>query len=535
MSELAGTGALVRLILRRDRFILPVWILIPAALAWASGVSFTQLYQTPKARQAYVAEVANNPAVVALLGPVFASSIGALVAWRWTIQGVFFAGLGSLLIVIRHTRADEQAGRRELVGSSVVGRHAPLTAALLATFGADLAIALLVAGGLTGLGLPAPGSLALGVTVAAVGCTVAAAAAMFAQVTQGAGAARGLAGIFLGAAYLLRLDGDLSASAGGGPDWTSWISPIGWARFTRPFAGEQWWVFGLFSAAIVCLTASAYVLSGRRDLGAGLLPESAGPPAAGRMLSGPFGLAWRLQWSALAAWTACFAVLGVAFGFVVRTVSEMLIADQAVADFLASISNRASATDVVFHLYMLTFGPLIALYAVHAAQRARSEEVEQRAEPVLAAAVPRARWLSSHLVFAALGPVLVLSVLGLAAGFTYGSSMDNVAGQVGRVLAATLVYLPAVWVIAGIAALQVGMLPRLAFLGWAAWLLFAIIDFAHERELVSDWVYAISPFAHVPKLLLGDPVVIAPMIALLALAALLTSLGLIGFSRRDVG
>jgi len=40
-------------------------------------------------------------------------------------------GLLALLTVVRHTRADEEAGRSELIGSTALGRHAQLAAALI--------------------------------------------------------------------------------------------------------------------------------------------------------------------------------------------------------------------------------------------------------------------------------------------------------------------------------------------------------------------------------------------------------------------
>jgi ABC-2 type transport system permease protein len=57
------------------------------------------------------------------------------------VYGVIFfvlAALMSLLLVSRHTRVDEQHGRAELVRSSVVGRFAQLTAALMVALGANL-------------------------------------------------------------------------------------------------------------------------------------------------------------------------------------------------------------------------------------------------------------------------------------------------------------------------------------------------------------------------------------------------------------
>ena len=39
-------------------------------------------------------------------------------------------GLGSMLFVVHHTRTEEEAGRFELLGSTVVGRNAALSASV---------------------------------------------------------------------------------------------------------------------------------------------------------------------------------------------------------------------------------------------------------------------------------------------------------------------------------------------------------------------------------------------------------------------
>jgi ABC-2 type transport system permease protein len=271
MNTFVGTTALVRLILRRDRIALSVWIAIVALLGAAVASSMTALYTTPAEIQTVLTEIASSPGTLALLGPVYAPNVGALTAWRWTMQGAIILGLFNLFTVIRHTRADEQAGRRELVASAVVGRYAPLTAALLVAFGADFVLAALVTGSLAGLGLPAAGSLALGLSVAGAGAVVAAVAGVAAQLTEGAGPARGMAGAVFGLFYLLRSFGDLGG-ARGELAWLSWLSPLGWARLTRPFAGERWWLLALLGGAVGLFVAVAYALSARRDLGAGLLP-----------------------------------------------------------------------------------------------------------------------------------------------------------------------------------------------------------------------------------------------------------------------
>ncbi len=530
MSAFTGTGALIRLIVRRDRFSLPLWIGIVALLAASVASSFMGLYQTEAEIQAVIAETASSPATVALLGAVYAPNVGALVAWRWSMQGVIVLGLFNLFTIIRHTRADEQAGRRELVGATVVGRQAPLTAALIVTLVADLLLALLVTGLLTALGLPAAGSLALGLSVAGASWVMAAVTGIAAQLTQSAGAARGIAGAAFGLFYLMRSLGD-AGGADGRLAGLSWLSPFGWARLTRPFAGERWWVFALFLAAAALFTLAAYALSARRDLGAGLLPSRIGPAAAAAGLRSPLALAWRLQRGALLGWTAGFAVVGAVFGFVAETVAGIVGANPQMMAFF----SRAGADpgDVVFTLYFVAFGPVIAVYAISAVLRLHSEEVEWRADPLLAAPVSRTRWAGSHLIVAALGPVAVLAALGLASGLTYGLSRGDVGYELPRVLAAALVYLPAVWFMGAIAAAFFGLLPRFTIASWAALVIVAFLELGWELQQISRAVYGLSPFAHVPRVLVGQGLA-WPLFGWVAIAAALVTAGLLGLRRRDI-
>jgi ABC-2 type transport system permease protein len=532
LSSLAGTSALIRLILRRDRLALAIWIVMPALLAAGIASTFINLYPTAQARQAFAAQVASSPAETALLGPVYAPTLGGLVAWRWIIPGVIVLGLANLFTVIRHTRTNEEAGRRELLGSTVTGRHADLAAALIVTFVADVVAALLVAGGLIGSGLPAVGSLALGLAVAAVGWTIAAAAGVAAQLTESAGAAKGIAGAILGLLYLLRAIGAAGASSGLG--WLSWLSPVGWAGEIRAFAGERWWMLALFAGATTLLVAVAGVLVTRRDIGAGLLPARLGPAMASPGLRSPLTLAWRLQRGMLLGWTAMFAVYGILFGFVASVVADQLLANPAMMEFFPRLGGGAQPSDVVFTLFFGAFGPVSAIYAIQATLRLRAEEVELRAESVLATSVRRLQWAASHLLVVALGSAVVLATFGLAAGLTYGASGAGVGHEVPQVLAAALVYLPALWVLIGLTAALFGLLPRLVSVSWIVLAGCLLLELGRELQLVSQAVLELSPFTHVPRLLLGQGSA-APLIGLVVAASLLTAAGLVGFRRRDVG
>ena len=60
MNALTGTGALVRLALRRDRVRLPVWVLGIVALLMSSVVSLPSVYSTAAEREGYTAAVGDK-------------------------------------------------------------------------------------------------------------------------------------------------------------------------------------------------------------------------------------------------------------------------------------------------------------------------------------------------------------------------------------------------------------------------------------------------------------------------------------------
>src|SRR5215470_14745142 len=229
-SALAGTGALTRLAFRRDRIMLPVWVYVITAAIASNSYSLNKLYPTAADRAQLAASGGRNPALVFLYGRLWGDSLGAVSAWRYGVWAAIFAALMSVFLVIRHTRADEEAGRLELVGSAAVGRLAALTAGLL--------VVVLVL-----LGLPVAGSVAFALAITTCGLAFAAVAALAAQLAAGARAARGIAIGVLGAAYLLRAVGD--ASGAGGVSWLTWLSPLGWTEMLRPYTSDRWWVLAL--------------------------------------------------------------------------------------------------------------------------------------------------------------------------------------------------------------------------------------------------------------------------------------------------
>ncbi|MBT2402143.1 MULTISPECIES: ABC transporter permease [unclassified Streptomyces] len=523
-NQLAGTGALLRLALRRDRVMMPVWIVVVAMMVLSLPASLESVYGTPAERGRLLATMNTNGSLRALYGPVFGDSTGALTAWRGGIFAGLLAGIMSLVIVVRHTREEEETGRQELLSAAMVGRRAPLTAALLAALTANALAALLITGGLAGRGTV--GAAALGLGIGATGMLFASLAAIAAQLTESARLAKGLTGALIGAAFTLRAAGD--AGSTGGASTLTWVSPLGWLEHVRAFADERWWVLGLFAAAVAAQVAAAYELAGRRDVGMSFLPARPGP-AEGRL--GTAGaLAWRLQRGSLAGWSLGFLAAGLTFGGMTDGATELVGDNEKTREIIERMGGQSGLADAFLATMAGMLGMIAALYIVSAVLRLSGEESGQRAEPLLANAVGRLQWAGGHLAVAFGGSTLILLVAGLGLGIGHGQSAGGTAAAIG----ATLAQLPAVWVIGALAALLHGAAPRFAVAAWAVAGTALVLGWIGPALNLPQAVMNLSPFAHLPKLPGAESLAWAPMATLTVLAAALLGAGLTAMRRRDL-
>ncbi|MFC9975803.1 ABC transporter permease [Spirillospora sp. NPDC127200] len=531
MNTLTGTGGLVRLILRRDRALLPIWVLVVSLMPVGFVSATEQLYPTAAERLSYARTSGTNPTFLALYGPLYDPGLGGIIAQRSGFLPVIVA-LICAFTVVRHTRTEEEGGRRELLGATVLGRGAALAAALLVTALACLAVAVLLAAGMMSQGLPAAGSLAFGLQFAATGVLFAAVAGIAAQLTETAAAARGLSVAVLGAAFAVRLAAD-AGGAGNGLSWLGWLSPLGWTQRLRPYAEERWWTLALVAVVLLVLVWAAVRLAASRDLGAGLLPSRPGPATASPGLTRPFGLAWRLQSRTLYGWLAGFAALGLIYGAVAGGMQDMVRDNPGLRDVFTRMGGASGITDSYFASVMGILGLIASGYAVSAALKLRSEESALHAEAVLVAGVGRVRWAVGHLLFAVLGPAALLAVGGFAAGFVHGLDTGRVGAETLRVLGAAMAQLPAVWLIGALAVTLFGLVPRLAATVWAAVAAAVGITMFGAVVGLDQWALNLSPFTHVPKLG-GAAFTATPLVVLAAAAAVLLAVGVAGFRRRDL-
>jgi ABC-2 type transport system permease protein len=244
------------------------------------------------------------------------------------------------------------------------------------------------------------------------------------------------------------------------------------------------------------------------------------------------GLATRLQRGSVIGWTAGLAVLAVAYGSIADSINEFVEDNKTLSDIVAAQGHGTLIEQYVAMSFRI-LALVAAGFAIQSALRIRSEEAAGRAEPVLATPVSRLRFAASHLAIAFGGTLAVMLLLGV----TFGVSDAAVTGDtdaIGQAVVASLLFVPAVWLLVGFTTALIGVFPRATALVWAALGACFVIGMFGQLLDLAQWVQDGSPFQHVPPYPAGD-VRLLPLAALLAITAALTALGLFGLRRRDIG
>lgn len=522
-----GTAPLARASLRHEGRGFAPWIVLPTALTVSSVVAYPLLFPDAAERAAFAATIGSNPALGLIFGPAYdLSTVDGFVAWRSLALGGFIAALGAIFIVVKAARGQEDSGQAELLAAGVLGRAARLSTALIMAGLCAIAIGL-VAGLATSLcGGEWESSFLLGAGFTVTGWMFGAVAAVSAQVGSDARAATTMAVSLLGVLFVLR-GFQFSVEA---PAWTTWINPLGWVQETRPATGDHWWPLLLGLTFTVVVGATAFGLQRVRDFGQGLVPARPGPARGG--IGSPLALAIRLNRAPIGSWVLAFVGLGIIFGYFTRSVRGLLTANPAMAQIFAS--GAASPADLV-SAFVTTILGLVGIIAsvagVQIVNRIRTEELEDRAEAVLATAVSRPSYFGAVTAVALVGPAALVAVAGLVIGI-FATTADLGLGS-GDVVLQSIATIPAVWAVVGIAVAVIGARPRVRPAIWLGVLVSFVLTILGPSFKLPEWALGFSPFHHVPDVSAAQPdwwglggvgVVVVVLIAL----------GFAGFRRRDV-
>jgi ABC-2 type transport system permease protein len=526
-TSFTGTRPLLWASLRLDFRATVPWIVGVTALTTSSLVVFPRAFPTLDDRNELAAALGSNPALGLIFGPardIYTTE--GFAVWRSLALGGLLTALMAISAVVRASRAQEDSGQAELLASGVLGRSSRLAVAVAVAFAGSLATGLVCSTTSVLAGGDPRTMVLLAATFVVSGCLFGALAALTAQVASEARTAHSLAVAVLGATFVT--NGYLYSVEAS--EWTTWLTPQGWLMRSAPATDPSWWPLAVGVGATLVLLPLAFALQSKRDFGQGLIPPRQGPPR-GR-LRGPLALTWRLNRSSVAAWMIAFVVLGIVFGTFSTSVTDLLADNAAVQGVLAAGANTPEALVAAF---LVTIMSLVGIFAgvvgVQVALRARSEEMSDRVEPLLAGSVSRRAYFG-----AVIGVAITASTMGVVIAGTLISaiaSASDIGVDFGDAVIQALATVPAVWVVVSLAVVFVGARPRYAALAWLGVVLSFGLTILGPTLKLDDWALSISPFWHVPEVL-APSTEWAGLVGLAVVALGLVGVGLFGFRRRDL-
>lgn len=525
-----STRTLAGLILRRDRIQIPIWIISIVAATVAIAAMFPQLYPAGPERQV-IAQIMQNPAMTSMVGPGYGLDdyhIGAIVAHQMLLFTAVVVAIMNILLTIRHTRRDEEQGRIEVIRSLPVGRLSNAAATMLVLTIINITLGLLTGLGLGMLGLEGmtwAGSFLYGAVLTVVGIFFAATTLFFAQLTETSRAALGYSFAFLGLSFLLRAIGDTSSET------LSLLSPLGLVLRAQVYVNNYWWPIWIVLAAAALMTLAAFRLNTIRDLEAGFFSAKPGPAHASRFLQSPLGLVLRLEKTVIIAWAVGMFVLGASYGAVFGDVEAFIQSNDLYQQMLPNVEGF-SVTDQFVAMLLSVMSMVAAIPTLLVMLKLRVEEKASRTEHLLARAISRPQLMASFLVVSLLVAIVmqVLSILGLWS--TAAASVEN-PFALGKTIAASLVYVPFMWILVGLAVTLIGFAPQQTSLVWLylGYTLFATY-FGSLLQL-PDWMAKLTPWGYIPNVPL-ERASAGTILPSLLIAGGLIAVGMHGYRERDI-
>src|SRR4051812_20928791 len=324
--------------------------------------------------------LAQNPAIRTLFGPPVAlDTPGGFTVWRTGTVVAVLVGVWAALAATRVTRAEEEAGRWDLL---LAGRlRLP---ALVRAHVAVLLVATALPGGAAGLGLVlagagVAGALLFGLLIAGTGMAAAGLGVLAAQLLAERRAASGLAVGVLLASLLIRMIADGVPAVA----WLQWGSPFGLMSRAQPFAADRWLPVLVLAVLVAALAALAVRLSGGRDVGSARLRGRDRSRTPSRLVRSLPGLAVHRLRRPVLSWGLGVAAYFLLIGLLARTMIEFLqdnplfaqLAARAGFAQLGSVEGYAAS---LFSLTAILLGAFVASRVAHTA----SDEVAGRLTPL---------------------------------------------------------------------------------------------------------------------------------------------------------
>ncbi|MDY0395174.1 ABC transporter permease [Virgibacillus halophilus] len=400
-----------------------IWICSIVAVTIIVAYAYADLYPTAQERQG-MAETMKNPAMTALVGVGYGFgdyTVGAMMAHQMLLFTAVATAIMNILFVTKHTRAEEEDGRMELLYALPIGRLSQLQAVVCLTVIINFVLALLLGTGLSLLRIDSmnlQGAMLYGAALGSTGLFFAGATMVLAQVSQTSRGTIGMALGILGISYLLRAVGDVGHEA------LSMASPLGWPQRSEVFVNDYWWPVILSLGMALVLVLLAFYLHSFRDLDRGFLPTVPGKKHGSFLLNGPFGLLLKLQRTSLLSWAVALFVLGVSYGSVLGDLHTFFAQNETMAKMFAS-SGGASLTDQFIAMIVAVLALIGTIPVLMTVFKLHTEEKAGRVEHLFSRAVSRQRVLLNASIIGSLTAVVMLFLFDC---WALAGRCNNIAG-----------------------------------------------------------------------------------------------------------
>jgi ABC-2 type transport system permease protein len=220
------------------------------------------------------------------------------------------------------------------------------------------------------------------------------------------------------------------------------------------------------------------------------------------------------------------------FGYFTTSISDILGSDTALSQVIAGGATTQADLVAAFLVTILSMVGIIAsVPGVQTMLRVRTEEMDDRLEPIIATAVPRSRYYASN-VIAALGASTVF-VLIAGTLISLLASTADIGISFGEGLLQTAATVPAVWTVVALSVTVIGVRPKAAIAAWVGVLASFVLTLLGPTFRLPDWALGISPFWHVPHIAAADPD-LTGLAWITAVTILFLAVGFAGFRRRDL-
>lgn len=526
----AGTWTFVKLILRRDRIKLPIWVVSITAFLLAMIPLLRDVYGDTASLATLYQSFGTNPAGLFLTGPMDAPTFGGLM----TIETVLWWGLAvafmNTLLVIRHTRQNEEIGAQELILSGQVYRSAGLRAVLIIAFLANLIMTLGLGWGMSVMenSWGTNGAWLYALAMGLFGFVWAAIAALVAQLVESTRSANGMLAGLIGAAFIARGIGDFMGTTDANslvqPMWLSWLSPFGWMQATRSLTFPEWWPLLVPVAFVAVAIPTAFWLLGRRDVGAGLLPDRKGHARATRWLKTPLGLTWYLQKNIFIGWLVGVLAMAVTIGVLIPEMSHVYESSENTKAFIEAMGGTGAMIPAFLSAMLSIIALMVLAYAVQGMGKLRSEESSGHLESLLATRFSRLKWLTLHSAVVTGGGAFMLALSSASLALCVNLASD-ISVSVWEYTWAGLSYVPALLLFVGLYVLLFGVVPRAV--GLILWVLYgftAFMSWLGPLLRLDQWIMNLSPLSHLAAAP-AETVLVAPLLIMLTASLMMLLLG----------